>query len=349
MIIEMYILLIFLCAIHFGYIFLAVIYPKKNNREKRNGKKYSIEHIVCFKNESKFIEKKLQSCYEIDYPGIHHTFVNDNSTDDSLELLNKYKREKTRIICNETDLGKNQSQIKAVRGTKSDFLLFTDANVFLERDSLNKIVRQFNKNTGGVCGNVTITTDMKHQGISGKYWQIEKKIKAFQSIFHSVIGFDGGFYCIKRENYKLKRENELSDFESAFLIFEQQKQTKFANNALATELEQRTVKRSFMARIRASNRVFWSFRRISKYIYRLKPAALIHFTLHKLVRYLLIIVFVLSIPLLIIDLLEVTPFLILIFFVPTVHRFVLESIALCIGGILALTGKEYTTWSDKKA
>jgi len=337
--------------IHFGYIFLAVIYPKKKQREKINEKNYSIEHIVCFKNESKFIEKKLQNCYEIDYPDIHHTFVNDNSSDNTLELLREHKKANTEIVNNKTDLGKNQSQIYVVARTDSDLVLFSDANVFLEKDAVQNLVnyKYLDENIVGVCGNVTITTDMVHQNISGKYWDLEKKIKAFQSIFRSVIGFDGGFYCIKRENYKLKRENELSDFESAFLIFEQQKQTMFAKNAIATELEQRTVKHSFMARVRASNRTFWSFRRIFKYINRLKPAPLIHFALHKLIRYLLIITFILSLPLLIIDLLRVTPFLILIFLVPTVHRFVLESIALCIGGIIALTGKEYTTWSDKKA
>jgi hypothetical protein len=75
---------------------------------------------------------------------------------------------------------------------------------------------------------------------------------------------------------------------------------------------------------------------------------LIHFTLHKLIRYLFVITFTLSLPFIIADVCSVSPLLLLIFLIPHAYRFVIESIALCIGGIIALTGKEYTTWSNKK-
>ena len=343
-----YIIPAILGAIHIAYILIAFICPK-NKKEQSNGKKFSVEHIVCFKNESKFIEKKLINCYSIDYPYIHHTFVNDNSADNTLDLLRKYKKANTKITNNKTNLGKNQSQIKTVRQTNSDILLFTDANVFLEEGSVREIVKDFHRNTAGLCGNVRVTIDMKHQDASGRYWEIEKGIKKFQSLVGSVIGFDGGFYCVKRENYILKRENELSDFETAFLIFEQQRQSKYSEDAHAIELEKRKLKDTFMARIRAANRVFWSFLRIFRYINELNPSVIIHFTLHKLIRYLFMITFVLSLPFIIIDLFTISPFLLLIFLIPQVLRFIMEGIALCIGGVIALSGKEYTTWSHKKA
>ena len=343
-----YIIPAILGAIHCGYILIAFFFQNKKIKEKLNKNDYSVEHIVCFKNESKFIKIKMDDCYNIDYFKIQHTFVNDNSTDNTLELLQKYKRTNTRIINNDFDIGKNQSQIKAASQSYADLLLFTDANVFLNKDSLKKLVEHFDENTVGACGNVTITTDMEHQDMSGKYWQLEKIIKRFQARMGSVIGFDGGFYCIRKKNYNLKRENELSDFESAFLIFEQQKQTGFADDAIAVELEKRKIKDSFRARIRASNRTFWSYGRIFQYIHKLNTTVLIHFTLHKLIRYLLIITFVLSLPFIIVDLYKISPLLLLVLLIPQILRGILESIALCIGGIIALTGKEYTTWSHKK-
>ena len=346
-----YIIPAILGALHIGYIIVSFIYGKKQEQTAKENK-YEIEpsivHIVCFKNEARFIEEKLKNCYSIDYPHIHHIFVNDNSTDNTLELLKEYKKTNTNIINNETNLGKNQSQIKSVKRTESDFILFTDANVFLNEGVLKKLMKHFDENTAGVSGNVTITIDMKHQDTSGKYWQIEKRIKQFQAKFGSVIGFDGGFYCVKRENYNLKRENELSDFETAFLIFEQQKQAKYAKEATAIELEKRNIRDSFMARIRASNRAFWSFIRIFKYIHKLNASELINFTLHKLIRYLFIITFVVSLPFITTDLFRISPFLLIIFLIPYVYRLSIESIALCIGGLIALSGKEYTTWSQKK-
>ncbi len=342
-----YIILLILGIIHIGYIFLCIIYPKKR-REISDRKNYSIEHIVCFKNEAGFIKEKLDNCYQIAFPCLHHTFVNDNSSDNTLELLEKYKQSATIVINNETDSGKNQSQIRSVKMTNADLVLFSDANVFLRKDALDFLVRHFDENTGGVCGDVTVTTDMKHMELSGKYWEIEKNIKEIQSLSGSVIGFDGGFYCVRRENYNLKEENELSDFETTFLLFEQGKKTRYVKEAIAVERENRRIKDFFKARMRASNRAFWSYSRIFRYIRKLNPVVLIHFTLHKLIRYLFVITFTLSLPFIIADVCSVSPLLLLIFLIPHVYRFVIESIALCIGGIIALTGKEYTTWSNKK-
>lgn len=339
--------------IHFTYILITIFcYYKTKPAGQSNNKfqpNFSIEHIICFKNESRFISEKLNNCYSIKYPHIHHTFVNDNSTDNTLELLEKYAKGEDTLINNKENKGKNQSQISAVNQSESDLLLFTDANVFLEKDSVEKLIQVFeNDNIAGTCGDVTITTDMKHQDLSGKYWKLETIIKRFQSKQGAIIGFDGGFYCIRRANYNLKRENELSDFETAFLIFEQKKQCVFNANASATELEKRKLKDSFKARMRASNRVFWSYYRIFKYIHRLPLSVLFHFTLHKLIRYLFIITFVMTLPLFIVGLVRLSPWLLAIFLVPHFTRFVIESVALCAGGIIALSGKEYRVWTQKK-
>lgn len=345
--IELLMITVVMGTIHAGYILFALFYTKETKYQSSN-MKYKIEHIVCFHNESKFIKKKIENCYSLNYPEIHHTFIDDNSTDDTLNLLNKYINNNTTIIQNKSNIGKNQSQIKAVNLSASDLLLFTDANVFLETNSLESLVNSFVDNVGGVTGNVTIKNNADKIEFSGKYWNFEKKIKEFQSFYGSVIGFDGGFYCVKRENYNLKRENELSDFETAFLVFEQTKKTIYVPGAVAVELEERTVKSSFKARMRASNRVFWSYFRIFKYIRRLNNTVVLHFLLHKVVRYLFVILFVLSMPYMLFYSFSEFPWLLIILFIPMVLRILLESVALFVGGIIALTGKEYITWSDKK-
>lgn len=341
-------------ALHLAYVAIAIIYAamhKKNTVSFKNRpRKYKIEHIVCFKNESHFVEDKLANSYSLNIiHELHHTFVNDNSSDNTLELLNSFKDHNTRIISNSTDQGKNQSQIKAVNQSDSDLLLFTDANVFLNSEAVENLVSGFDPQTGGVTGNVKITTDFKTQDTSGRYWELEKKIKEFQAFFYTVIGFDGGFYCIKRENYYLRRENELSDFESAFLIFENKKGAKYIKHAKVIEVEKRTIKNSFRSRIRASNRTFWSFFRISQNVRELGWMVLIHFFLHKIMRYLAAISLVLALPFIIAGLVQISIFMLLVLCIPGVGRLILESIALCLGGLVALTGKEYTTWSQKKS
>ena len=336
-------------AIHIAYIVVCLIFPGRNIKpQSLDEPLYSIEHIVCLKNESKFVQRKIENCYGIDHPNIHHIFINDNSTDDTSELIARFAGNDSRVINNERSKGKNQSQIMAAKTSQSDLLLFTDANVFLDSDAVKKVIEAFDDSVGGVCGNVTIKTEKMNQEFSGQYWQLEKRIKKFQSRFGSVIGFDGGFYCVKRECYNLKRENELSDFETAFLIFEQGKKTKYVDDARATEIEKRTLQSSFKARVRASNRVFWSYRRIYQYAGKLNRAVITHFFFHKLLRYGSIISFVICLPMIVYTLYRVMPLVLLVFVIPFVYRLTLESIALFLGGVIAATGKEYTTWSDKK-
>lgn len=343
--------------VHVLYVAAAVVFGRsgKPGRQAHAGgedtPKYTIEHIVCFKNETAFVQKKVENCYELENfcHDIHHTFINDNSTDDTPALLQEYAREdRTSIITNTTNRGKNQSQIKAVNNSEYDFLLFTDANVFITPETVENLINGFDDDTGGVTGNVRVTTDLENQDYSGRYWELEKKIKAFQTRVGAVIGFDGGLYCVKRQNYCLTRENELSDFETAFLIFEQKKQTRYIPEARAVELEKRTMQNSIRSRIRACNRVFWSFRRIFKYIRHLHPMVIAHFFFHKLIRYLAAVTFVLFLPVIIYALFTLSPFLLLIFCVPAVFRIVMECIALCIGGLIAMGGTEYKTWTQKK-
>ena len=107
-----YIIPAILGAIHVGYIITAMISSWLNSKvkkQKETASEYSIEHIVCFKNESKFIKRKLENTYSLDNPNIHNTFVNDNSSDDTLALLNNYKGQNTRIVTNEESIGKNSS------------------------------------------------------------------------------------------------------------------------------------------------------------------------------------------------------------------------------------------------
>lgn len=73
-----------------------------------------------------------------------------------------------------------------------------------------------------------------------------------------------------------------------------------------------------------------------------------HFVCHKILRYLSAITFILFLPLIVLVLFKTSIYLPLLFLVPAVTRITLESIALCIGGIIALTGTEYKTWSQKK-
>lgn len=136
---------IVLISLHILYVISGLIWVNMidHGQESQPDKEtYSIEHIVCFKNESRFVSKKLENSYElITLHNIHQTFVNDNSENDTFAQLQTYQQANTTIINNTLNLGKNLSQIEAVNQTDSDLLLFTDANVFLNSEAVESSLR----------------------------------------------------------------------------------------------------------------------------------------------------------------------------------------------------------------
>jgi hypothetical protein len=146
----------------------------------------------------------------------------------------------------------------------------------------------------------------------------------------------------------LTRENELSDFETAFILFQQRKATRFAHRALAVELESRSLGNSFRARVRAANRVFWSYYRIFRYIASLDSKVIFHFFFHKLLRYLFVLTVIPLAPVIICELFRISPFLVFVILVPQIFRVFCEGVALFTGGLIALSGKEYKFWTNRK-
>lgn len=340
---------------HFFYLFLSMIYGRKPSASPHPSPFFSVEHIVCFRNESAFVRRKLENCSEIHYPHIHHTFIDDQSDDDTGALLEKCRTANVTVIHNDRNIGKNASQIRAASQTDADLLLFTDANVFLAPDALSHVISSFTANTGGVTGNVTMTRTMDRveRDAMGKYWELEKRVKKFQSRWGAVIGFDGGFYCVRRTHFSLGEGFELGDLDTALNLLSKGLKVRFSENAHAMELEHREMRASFCARIRTANRTLWSLFRNRSFVRRVPLSVSIHLMCHKWMRYGFLISVPLSLPFLLFDLAVRSWFFLLLAGLaiasPPVFRFLLECFAVFVGGFLALCGKEYRTWSTPKS
>jgi cellulose synthase/poly-beta-1,6-N-acetylglucosamine synthase-like glycosyltransferase len=340
---------------HFLYLFLSMMCGGKTRPSPSPPSFFSVEHIVCFRNESAFVRRKLQNCSEIQYPHIHHTFIDDQSEDDTGSLLESFRATGVRVIHNDRNIGKNASQIRAASQTQADLLLFTDANVFLAPDALSHVVSSFTPDTGGVTGNVTMTRtiDRVVRDAMGKYWELEKRVKKFQSHWGAVIGFDGGFYCVRRNHFSLAEGFELGDLDTALNLLSRGLRVRFSEKARAMELEHREIRASFSARIRTANRTLWSLFRNRSFVRQAPFSVSVHLICHKWLRYGFLISVPPSLPFFLFDLAGRSLFCLLIaggaMAIPPVFRFLMECLAVFTGGALALCGKEYRTWSTPKS
>ena len=107
--------------------------------------KNKISIITVVKNSSKTIEKTIQSLLSQKYKNVEYLVIDGNSTDGTLEILNKYK-ENISLLISEEDKGIWDAMNKGVSLAKGDIVGFLNADDTYYENSLNIVNEYFNKN-----------------------------------------------------------------------------------------------------------------------------------------------------------------------------------------------------------
>lgn len=112
-----------------------------------------ISIVVPVYNTENYLEECLDSITKQTYENIEIICVNDNSTDRSLSILNKYMLSDNRIkIINK---GKNEGVIKArldaYKISKGEYICNIDSDDFLEKDSIEETYKLLEKKDLDIC------------------------------------------------------------------------------------------------------------------------------------------------------------------------------------------------------
>lgn len=105
---------------------------------------------VCY-NMEEYIERTIQSVLSQDYPNLEYIIVDGGSTDNTIDIVNKYKNKISKIIC-EPDNGMYDAINKGINASTGDVLAWLNAddsyfpwtlkmisNIFTEHDDINWI------------------------------------------------------------------------------------------------------------------------------------------------------------------------------------------------------------------
>src|SRR5688572_12824217 len=102
--------------------------------------------IVPARNEAAMMEPALKRLTKLVYPNFDILVVNDRSTDTTGEIIDRQQQQCSRIRSLEISslpggwLGKSHALHQASKITTAEWLLFTDADVLLERNSLSRAI-----------------------------------------------------------------------------------------------------------------------------------------------------------------------------------------------------------------
>jgi cellulose synthase/poly-beta-1,6-N-acetylglucosamine synthase-like glycosyltransferase len=247
--------------------------------------------IIAARNEEKAIGEKLENALSLDYPKEKFEIIvaSDASTDRTDEIVRRFAGRGVILHRQEKRHGKTRAQHRAAGVSTGDILIFSDATTIYEPDVVEKIVRNFaDPNVGCVAGQL-VYLDRKSSAVSSgckSYWNYEKRLKEWESSFHSLIGVSGCLYAVRRSCYAKFAKDMIDDFVIAIEIHMQGLRTIYEPLAISKEDANRRTKDEMRMRVRVIEQ---TIRALYNYREVLNPARHGQFAFqllcHKALRY----------------------------------------------------------------
>ena len=296
-----------LVHIYITYPLLLFLMAKVYNRPIRSGPHTpSVTIIIPGHNEAAVIDDKIQNTLSLDYPGelLQIIAVSDGSTDDTGKLISHYDGKILPIIIEENQ-GKSNAINVAMRVATGDVVVFTDANVMLDRNAIKMMVRNFkDPDVGCVCGQLTYggAGASPTAAASGMYWRYDEMIKKLESQTGSLVGADGSIFGIRRELFTELDKDFIDDFATSMIILAKGYRIVMDADCMAHEISAGEMEEELSRRRRIANRLWTTYRMIRKQLRSMGLFDRYKFFYHRLLRWhsisLMIVTLVLNIYLL---------------------------------------------------
>ena len=224
--------------------------------------------IIAAYNEEDFIVRKIRNTLELDYPEglLTVMFVTDGSTDRTMEIISGYPS--FTLLHQDGRSGKVAAMHRAIGFVKTPYMIFCDANTFLNPQSVRKIVRHYSDPAvGGVAGEKKImagTDDVLTSTGEGLYWKYESWLKRLDSEFYTVVGAAGELFSVRADLYESPGANVLlDDFIISMRICQKGYRIVYEPEAFAMETASSNIREEEKRKIRISAGAFQSIQMLA--------------------------------------------------------------------------------------
>ncbi|MGN7938755.1 glycosyltransferase family 2 protein [Virgibacillus sp. 6R] len=166
--------------------------------------------MVVAHNEEKVILEKLNNIIKINYPKdkIEFLIASDNSTDRTNEIVRNFIKDNPshniRLYEVKERKGKTNAQNEAQKTVTSEYLIMTDANSMLDRESVKELMAAF---TSDDIAYVTGRLSFINQGSSdvsnaeSNYWDSDLAIREIEGKIQTITAGNGALYACRTKDY----------------------------------------------------------------------------------------------------------------------------------------------------
>jgi glycosyltransferase involved in cell wall biosynthesis len=158
----------------------------------------SLTVLMPVHNEAGRVVVKMRNLLALDYPAdkAEIIVIGDGCTDDTLDRAAAESQGRATILPLATRGGKAAALNAGLKIARGDLIVFTDAGIQLERDSLRKLVAHFHDPRIGCVSGEDYIEGAETEGLYGK---LELMLRREEARLHSIAGASGCYYAQRRE------------------------------------------------------------------------------------------------------------------------------------------------------
>lgn len=158
--------------------------------------------VIAVRNGAAWIEAKIRSIFESNYPGelLEIVIVSDGSDDGTNELINAYPDNRVRLVALPGG-GKAIAVSHGLQAARGEIIVLTDVRQAFAPDAIASLVACFaDQSVGVVTGELIIAEGAsREERNTGLYWRYEKWIRRNLNRIDAMPGATGCIYAIRRE------------------------------------------------------------------------------------------------------------------------------------------------------
>lgn len=249
----------------------------------------SVSLLFCAYNEIDCLPRKIENLRQLKHaaPGLQILAYDDGSSDGTTELLASVADLIT-TIRGPGRTGKAAGMKQLVRHATGDVLIFTDADVELRPDSIDRLLPYYgDPAVGGVCCSVRMLSEgnsaTSHTG--SLYWAWDDRIQQLESATGNVMGASGAMFSVRRELYPEFPDTVQDDFTVSMSVVFQGKRLIKAPDVVAFTNGFSKSGEEIRRKVRIGARAYHTHRFIRSQVGQMSPRDRFKYFSHKLLRW----------------------------------------------------------------
>ncbi|MFF2459538.1 glycosyltransferase family 2 protein [Peribacillus simplex] len=232
---------------------------KNRKLEKDYSHQPTVTVMVVAHNEEKVMLEKLNNIIELNYPQkkIEFMIASDNSTDRTNEIVRQFIKEnqdrKIRLYEVKARKGKTNAQNEAQKNVTTEYLVMTDANSMMDKDSVTELMAAFtSEDIAYVSGRLSIvnheSSDVSNAEAS--YWDSDLAIREIEGRIQTITAGNGALYACRTDDYYDFNPIQCHDSAMPPLYALQGKRAIANHNAVAYEKAGEVIEDEFGRKVR---------------------------------------------------------------------------------------------------